>query len=76
MGSKQRDIRGSARGPASREDVSCSSASGESSCGKPDRKGVFVKPKLICYEALVDLTTQFGGSLTPKDRESQDLDGY
>jgi hypothetical protein len=34
-------------------------------------KAAFIKPRLICHGRLVDLTTQFGGSLTPEERESQ-----
>jgi hypothetical protein len=34
-------------------------------------KAVFIKPRLVHHGRLVDLTTQFGGSLTPEERESQ-----
>jgi hypothetical protein len=40
--------------------------------GAPKRKAPFVAPRLTCYGAVVDLTQQFGGSLTPEDREAQE----
>jgi hypothetical protein len=30
-------------------------------------KPPFVKPELTCHGAVVDLTAQFGGSITPND---------
>jgi hypothetical protein len=38
---------------------------------KLESKPAFIEPRLICHGRLVDLTTQFGGSLTPEERESQ-----
>jgi hypothetical protein len=32
-------------------------------------KARFVPPELTCHGPLVDLTTQFGGSLTPDDED-------
>jgi hypothetical protein len=32
---------------------------------EPEAKAAFVKPQLIYHGTVVDLTTQFGGSLTP-----------
>lgn len=39
-----------------------------------ERKAPFVTPRLTRYGAVVDLTRQFGGSLTPNEREAQGLD--
>jgi hypothetical protein len=42
-----------------------------SDCSHPvDHKPAFVKPSLICHGSVVDLTGQFGGSITPDDAES------
>jgi hypothetical protein len=38
------------------------------------RKAPFVMPRLTCYGAVVDLTQQFGGSMTPEEREERGLD--
>ena len=32
------------------------------------RKPAFVKPELICYGVVADLTSSFGGSITPTYR--------
>jgi hypothetical protein len=40
-------------------------------CGQTRIKSIFVKPQLICHGRVVDLTNQFGGSLTPEEREAQ-----
>ncbi len=50
-----------ASGPSTPDDVCQTDAAAKSS------KARFVPPKLICHGTLVDLTTQFGGSLTPDD---------
>jgi hypothetical protein len=41
---------------------------------EPSGKGIFVKPRLVCHGAVVDLTNQLGGSLTPQEREAQGLE--
>jgi hypothetical protein len=39
---------------------------------EPRAKPAFIKPKLIYHGSVVDLTTQFGGSLTPQiDRDDE-----
>jgi hypothetical protein len=37
-------------------------------------KAAFIKPQLVCYGAVADLTARFGGSITPEDREAQGLE--
>jgi hypothetical protein len=39
-----------------------------------ERKAPFVAPRLTCYGAVVDLTQQFGGSMTPNERQAQGPD--
>ena len=41
---------------------------------EPAGKATFVKPQLIWHGAVVDLTNQFGGSLTPEEREARGLE--
>jgi hypothetical protein len=41
---------------------------------KPAKKAPFVRPRLVCYGRVVDLTQHFGGSLTPNERENPDSD--
>lgn len=53
---------------------SCSDHSSAEADNREGRKTPFIKPKLTCYGAVVDLTRQFGGSLTPDEREAQGLD--
>jgi hypothetical protein len=54
---------------------SCGSpASTTRGCVEPGDKAAFIEPRLICHGTVADLTNQFGGSLTPEERESQGLD--
>ncbi len=71
---KQRyDARKGARITATPE-LSGRPAAGERGCIEPGGKGIFVSPRLICHGTVVDLTNQFGGSLTPEEREAQGID--
>jgi len=54
--------------------ISCPEVAPAASDGSCELKAPFVAPRLTCYGAVVDLTQQFGGSLTPQEREAQGLD--